>query len=373
MTIINRALLKAYEHRGGTVATTQLEQHASAVVRGWAKKLRVPINPVQSASGREDVLPEAGALREAAVEKIHAEQPVVAKPASVVRKVEIDDTEFRAINWHKLDATMLRFDAAHPHEVVPPDRPEAAGSSAAARVSAPAAASEAAPVAPVAVSAQPKWSWPTIVERLLASTAANELRKLADYLLDLAADCDMCCTAFSGPGHRAGRTSLVVALAWALAEEKSARVAIVDAHFDNPGLSQALSWQPGAGLGASLCDSRRDPVEAITSLSEKLFAVPLVERVPAEAIDRDGISQLQSLLRTLRRDCDLVLVDGGPWEQASHPRVLECRAVDAFVSVARTHNSASARAGEQDLAKLGIQWLGQIETFVPPQNNIALH
>jgi hypothetical protein len=96
-----------------------------------------------------------------------------------------------------------------------------------------------------------------------------------------------------------------------------------------------------------------------------LAIAPLRERVLTEAVDRRAIGQLQSLLRLLRCDYDLVLIDAGPWEVAGPPRVLDCRAVDAFVSVSLSRSAAGGQIGEPDLSQLGIEWLGQIETFVP--------
>lgn len=362
MTLINRALLKAYERRADADAASEAEHDPSGVVQGWAGKLRGPIHPVAAEQGHDwielrnyhlAISAEQAPIHESPEEPAPVENlEFVPAPASAATTAEIP-----AIIWDEPDGTRLRIDP--PHE-----------SAAASPRPAPAAAPAPEPVAPLAAatSAAPNWTWPTIVERLLACPAADELRKLADYLHELAAVCDLRCVAFSGRGHRAGRTSLIVTLAWVLAEEKSARVALVDAHFENPGLAQAFSLRPGAGLGEALCDSSSDPVESITNLSEKLVIAPLCERVPAEAVDHDAIGQLQLLLRSLRRDCDLVLVDAGPWEQTGPPRVLECRAIDAFVAVARNHNSSTQRVSAKDLELTGIQWLGEIETFVPAGN-----
>ncbi len=360
MTIINRALLKAYERRADSDAAAELEQHRTAVIRGWARKLREPIRAANGEGKREEGQPPADDAApapdpESAVGQVIVEQIQIAVEQKTVTVEEAADVP--VVNLHRPDGTTLRFDPAHePAVEMPPTPPETEPAS----VATPVAAHPAVPA-----PAQPIWTWPTIVERLLACPAAGELRELADRLHDLAVDCDLRCVAFSGPGRRAGRTSLIVALAWVLAEEKSSRVAVVDAHFDNPGLAQALSYRPGERFGAALGDNDLDPVESTTHLSEKFAIAPLVDRVPVETIDRDGVGQMQSLLRSLRRDFDLVLVDAGPWEQAAPPPVLECRAIDAFVCVARSGRPDATRGGEQDLELLGIEWLGQVETFVP--------
>jgi hypothetical protein len=367
MTIINRALLKAYERRADADAASELEQHPSAVIRGWARTLREPIRAANGEGEPEEGQPTADEVMQSpaqgsAVGAVVVEQLQIAVEQKTVAEAEAD---IPVVSLYQPDGTMMRFDPAHvPAVEIPPEPLETEPVSAAASIAP-------SPVAPA--PAQPVWIWPTIVERLLACPAAADLRELADRLHVLAADCDLRCVAFGGPGRRAGRTSLIVTLAWVLAEEKSSRVAIVDAHFDNPGLAQALSLrsgaepavEPGAGFGAALGDNSLDSVESTTTLSDNLVIASLFDRVPVETIGRGGIGQLQSLLRSLRRDFDLVLVDAGAWQQAGPPLVLECRAIDAFVCVARSSSPSESPVGEQNLEQLGIEWLGQVEIFVP--------
>ncbi|MBI3861010.1 MAG: hypothetical protein HY290_03860 [Planctomycetia bacterium] len=341
MTIFNRALLKAYERRSDSVAATELEQHPSAVVRGWAKKLREPIRPVP-----QDKLPAEMPATESAPTTTTA-----ALPSPVEQEPHADKP---VATLHRAEGKTLRFDEAHEH-------PAGTAQNAALAPSKIAAEFHDGPV-----PAPPHFSWPTIVGRLLASPAADELRELADRLLELATHCDLRCVAFGGPGRRAGRTSLLVTLAWVLAEEKASRVAIVDAQFNHPGLAAMLAYQSGPQAKAPRRDGGSDPVESLADLSENLVLAPLIERVPAETIDREGIGAWQALLRSLRGDHDIVLVDAGSWEQDAPPPILECRAIDAFVCVARTgESSTSPIIGEHDLEQLGIDWLGEVETFVP--------
>lgn len=359
MTTINRALLKAFERRDDSSVASELEQHPSAVIRGWARKLREPIRVATWEPGREQGQPATGDATQAPVPlTIVQSGSVQAKTVKAIpaeRTTIAQDTAGPAVVLHQPDGATLRFDQAHKAAAITAAPPA---------TSEPVAEPVTAPVVPAPAETS-DWSWPTIVERLLSCPAAGELREMADRLHALSADCDLRCVAFSGPGRRAGRTSLVATLAWVLAEEKSSRVAIVDAHFDNPGLAQALSLRPGTGVGAAFGDGVFDPAESITNLSEKLAIAPLVERVAPEAIGRDGIGSLQLLLRSLRRDYDLVLVDAGGWDHSAPPPVLECRAIDAFVCVARSRAAAAGRVNEQDLEQLGIEWLGQVETFVP--------
>lgn len=361
MTIINRALLKAYERRDDTVVASELDRHPSTVVRGWARKLREPIRGVP-----RELLPETPAegepTRDVATTDLE-DAPVAIVPSETAPEP--------VISIHREDGTTLRFDSAHDPAVEDP--PEAAALAAIAAVAAgetPAAIASAVAAPSPALAAEPpaapEWAWPSIVERLLASSAAGQLRELADRLQQLAVECDVRCIVFSGPGRRAGRTSLVATLAWVLAEEKAVRVAIVDAHFENPGLAQTLSLRSGQGTGSGGYQPDHNAADAAISLTEKLAIVPVAGRTGEAALPREKSGSLQRLLRTVRCDHDVVLVDAGPWEPQRPPAILECRAIDGFVCVGRSDAAPGATIDEAGLVELGIEWLGRIENFVSP-------
>ncbi len=220
--------------------------------------------------------------------------------------------------------------------------------------------------AQIALAAAPRWSWPPIVGKLLDSSAGTELRRLSASLKHLAATRRLGCLALSGPGRSTGRTSLVLALAHLLVETQSARVAIVDADFGHPEAADLLSFRPRRGLWDAACE-REKPAAVVASLiADKLSIVPLVEPVVPDAIDRKKIAAVQSFLRSLRRENDLVLVDAGPWEALIPPLVFESRAVDALLCVAR-HDGGRERLDDDDYRHPGTEWLGMIETFVPAE------
>jgi len=210
----------------------------------------------------------------------------------------------------------------------------------------------------------PRWSWPSIVGKLLDCPAGAELRKLAGSLKQLAGTRNLACVALSGPGRSTGRTSLVLTLAHILAETQFCRVAIVDADFGHPDAAQAMSLKPRQGLWEAA--SRNDAGASATTvlIPEKLVIVPLVDRVATEGMDRRKVAGIQSYLRALRREYDLVLVDAGPWEALVPPLVFESRAVDAFLCIARCH-AGDERLDDEHFRQPGIEWLGMIETFVP--------
>jgi Mrp family chromosome partitioning ATPase len=208
-----------------------------------------------------------------------------------------------------------------------------------------------------------RWSWPPVVQKLLDCTAGAELRKLAASLKHLAATRRLGCLALSGIGRSTGRTSLVLTLAHILTETQPCRVAVVDADFGHPQAAELLSLRPQKGLWEAACD---DTVESVVTplMPGKLAILPLVERVAPEAIDRRKITAMQNLLRSLRREYDLVLVDAGPWESLVPPLVFESRAIDAFLCVSRC-DSADERLDDEQYRQPGIEWLGVIETFTP--------
>jgi Mrp family chromosome partitioning ATPase len=156
----------------------------------------------------------------------------------------------------------------------------------------------------------------------------------------------------------------VLTLAHILAETQFCRVAIVDADFGHPDAGQVLSLQPRKGLWEASSPNDAGVSAATVLIPGKLAIVPLVEKVATAGIDRQKIAGMQSYLRALRREYDLVLVDAGPWEALVPPLVFESRAVDAFLCVARSH-SGDERLDDEHYRQPGIEWLGMIETFAP--------
>ncbi len=164
--------------------------------------------------------------------------------------------------------------------------------------------------------------------------------------------------------HRAeGRTTLVLTLARALAR-RPGRTLLVDADLNGPMLSASLGLRPEIGLN--------DVVEEGHALADALIDVPddhlhiLPLRAPV-ARPRDFLSSAgwSCTMARLRRDFDLVLLDGSPMFTGLSAAVLH-RSVDAAVLV---HNPNMT--GERSLLRArevldagGIPLLGLAETFV---------
>jgi Mrp family chromosome partitioning ATPase len=373
MTIIHRALTKAYNRRPGADHEKAREQRPASA-GGWASTLRQPLRPIPS--------PDRTGAQPAAPPPMPMETPapVVPVEAPATATVRLDPG---------YDVVKPPATAAAPPAIEPQTAPLSNGekifplpfealAGATVRIdrghvdAKPQAMVEAQPLKPapvvdaarVAIDAAPRWSWPPIVTRLLDCSAGAELRRLSASLKHLAATRRLGCLAMSGPGRSTGRTSLVLTLAHLLAESQSARVAIVDADFGHPQTADLLSLRPRQGLWDAACESEK-PAAVVTSLiPEKLSIVPLVEPVAPEALDRKKLAAMQSFLRSLRRENDLVLVDAGPWEALVPPLVFESRAVDALLCVAR-HDSGAERLDDDHYRLPGTEWLGLIETFVP--------
>ena len=164
--------------------------------------------------------------------------------------------------------------------------------------------------------------------------------------------------------HRAeGRTTLVLTLARALAR-RPGRTVLVDADLTGPMLSSALELRPELGLedvvegGQALADA------VIEVPDDHLWILPLRGAVlrPREFLASPGWS---CTMARLRREFDLVLVDGSPMFTGLSAAVLH-RSVDAAVLV---HNRSMT--GERSLLRArevldagGVPLLGLAETFV---------
>jgi capsular exopolysaccharide synthesis family protein len=164
--------------------------------------------------------------------------------------------------------------------------------------------------------------------------------------------------------HRAeGRTTLVLALARALSRQP-VRTLVVDADLTGPMVARLLGLRPEVGLD--------DVVEHGQALTDALINAPHdhLAVLPMRSAVRRPRSFLASpawtcTLARLRREYDLVLLDGGPLFIGLSAAVFH-RSVDAAVLVHHretTGQRAVLRAREM-LEASGIPLLGLAETFV---------
>lgn len=204
--------------------------------------------------------------------------------------------------------------------------------------------------------------WPTTV-RALERDHGDRFERLADVLLEARDRQKLKILLFTSCHRAEGRTTLVLTLARALAR-RPGRTLLVDADLTGPMLARHLGLRPRQGLddvieqGVALADALVDAPD------DHLSVLPLRAPVahPREFLASPAWS---CLLARLRRDYDLVLMDGSPLFAGLSAAVLH-RSVDAAVLVhhrALTGERALLRAREV-LDAGGVPLLGLAETFV---------
>jgi protein-tyrosine kinase len=164
--------------------------------------------------------------------------------------------------------------------------------------------------------------------------------------------------------HRAeGRTTLVLTLARALSRQP-VRTLVLDADMTGPMVGRLLGLRPQIGLedviesGMALADALIDAPDDHLTILPMLRAAPR----PREFLASPAWT---CALARLRREFDLILVDGGPLFTGLSAALLH-RSVDAAVLVQHrgmTGERAVLRAREV-LTAGGIPLLGSAETFV---------
>jgi protein-tyrosine kinase len=205
-------------------------------------------------------------------------------------------------------------------------------------------------------------TWPSLV-LTLEQTHGDRFERMADALLDARARHQLKVLLFTS-GHRAeGRTTLVLTLARTLSR-RPGRTLLVDADLSGPMLARQLGVRPEVGLD--------DVVEHGQALAEALIEAPgqNLTLLPLRAPVGHPRGFLASpgwacAMARVRRDFDLVLVDGSPLFSGLSAAVLH-RSVDAAVLVhSRTLTGARGLARARDVLEAGgVPLLGLAETFV---------
>ena len=164
--------------------------------------------------------------------------------------------------------------------------------------------------------------------------------------------------------HRAeGRTTLVLTLARALSRQPL-RTVIVDADLTGPMVARLLGLRPQVGLDDVIEDGKAIADALIDAPDDHLAILPMRTAVSRP---RDFLASpaWTCTLARLRREFDLILVDGGPLFTGLSAAVLH-RSVDAAVLV-HHHGMTGERAvlrAREVLEAGGIPLLGSAETFV---------
>jgi Mrp family chromosome partitioning ATPase len=217
-----------------------------------------------------------------------------------------------------------------------------------------------APAPPVGASASLDWP-PTV--KALEREHGHRFDRLADALV-LARDQRQLKVLLFTSCHRAeGRTTLVLTLARSLSR-RPGRTLLVDADLAGPMLARLLGLRPRVGLddvieeGASTADALLEAVD------DNLSILPLRGPVAHPKEFLAGPAWATTFAR-LRREFDVILVDGGPLFVGLNKPSLP-RAIDAAILVRnRTLTPPKVvRKARLVLENGGIPLLGLAETFV---------
>jgi Mrp family chromosome partitioning ATPase len=205
-------------------------------------------------------------------------------------------------------------------------------------------------------------SWPATVRSLEREHGAR-FERLAEFLLE-ARDAQQLKVLLFTSCHRAeGRTTLVLTLARALAR-RPGRTLLVDADLTGPMLARQLGLRPRAGLDDVIERGLAAHEAIVEAPDDHLAVLPMRAAVtsPREFLASPAWS---CLMARLRREFDLVLLDGSPLFAGLSAAVLH-RSVDAAILVhnpSLTGERALLRAREV-LDAGGVPLLGLAETFV---------
>lgn len=204
--------------------------------------------------------------------------------------------------------------------------------------------------------------WPEVVAELERSWG-DRFDGLADRLLEVRARRNLKVILFTSCHRAEGRTTLVLTLARALAR-RPLKTLLVDADLSGPMLARSLGIRPIVGLDDVVEDGQALGEALIESPDERLWILPMRSAVsrPREFLSSPAWS---CAMARLRRDFDLVLIDGSPLFTGLSAAVLH-NSVDAAVLV---HNSATTgqraiRRAQEVLEAGGVPLLGLAETFV---------
>ena len=204
--------------------------------------------------------------------------------------------------------------------------------------------------------------WPATV-RALERDHGERFRRLADSLAAIRAERGTKVLLFTSCHRAEGRTTLVLTLARALGRHPG-RTLVVDADLSGPMLARQLGFRPRFGLDDVIEDGRPLADAIVDAPDDHIALLPLRAPVanPREFLARPAWA---CAMAKLRREYDLILVDGSPLFAGLSAATLHS-SVDAAILVhhrALTGERALLRAREV-LEAGGVPLLGLAETFV---------
>ena len=222
---------------------------------------------------------------------------------------------------------------------------------------------------PASPLSSPAIRWPSVVLSL-EKQYGHHFATAADALIQARDDDGRKVILFTSCHRAEGRTTLVLTLSRALAS-RPGRTLLLDADLSSPLLARQLGFRPEVGLD-DVIEHGRALADALIEVPEqRLWLLPLRASI---AHPRAFLAHpaWPCTLARLRREFDLVLIDGGPMFAGLSAALLH-RSVDAAVLV--YHRSITAERGiiraTEVLNAAGIPLLGLAETFVLPKDGVG--
>jgi Mrp family chromosome partitioning ATPase len=204
--------------------------------------------------------------------------------------------------------------------------------------------------------------WPAVV-LTLERACGDRFEQMAHRLLQARQEHNLKVLLFTSCHRAEGRTTLMLTLSRALARHPASTV-LVDGDLTGPMLARQLGLRPEVGLDDVVESGQALSEALITASDDHLTILPMRSAVSRP---RDFLASpaWTCALARLRREYDLVLIDGGPLFTGLSAAALH-RSVDAAVLVHHRGTSgerAILRAHEV-LDAGGVPILGLAETFV---------
>ncbi len=226
----------------------------------------------------------------------------------------------------------------------------------------PARALEPAPARPAESDTSVELQWPSLVLTLERDWGTRFVR-MAQLLLAARQQQGLKVILFTSCHRAEGRTTLVLTLARALSRHPL-RTLVLDGDLTGPMVGRLLGLRPQVGLEDVVEDGKALADALIDAPDDHLAILPMRTAVSRP---RDFLASpaWTCTLARLRREFDLILLDGGPLFTGLSAALLH-RSVDAAVLVhhkGMTGERAVLRAREV-LEAGGIPLLGLAETFV---------
>ncbi|AMV37228.1 CpsD/CapB family tyrosine-protein kinase [Planctomyces sp. SH-PL62] len=206
-----------------------------------------------------------------------------------------------------------------------------------------------------------KLEWPEVVD-VLERSWGDRFRQMADRILEARDRKGVKVLLFTSCHRAEGRTTLVLTLARALAG-RPIKTLLVDADLSGPMLGRSLGIRCDVGLDDVVEDGKAVEDALIESAGDRLWVLPMRAAVSRP---RDFLASAAwaCTMARLRRDFDLVLIDGGPLFAGLSAAVLH-RSVDAAVLV-HSRDATGERSilrAREVLEAGGVPLLGLAETF----------